>query len=158
LISSHARAALEPGCGTQYPTYAVLMARYVVDALTLLHLVDNGLRAEPSHQLVAPNWIRSEALQLLLQDVRSGRRADGAALEAHERITEVKMRILGDRVSRRTAWRIARENGWDTLREAEYIAITRLQADALVTVDPNLAARAADLVPLFPLEALFVAD
>jgi predicted nucleic acid-binding protein len=134
------------------------MARYVVDALTLLHLVDNGLRVEPSHELVAPNSVRSEALQLLLQDVRSGKRAERAALEAHERITEVRMRLLGDRVSRRAAWRIARGNDWDTLREAEYLAITRLQADALVTVDPSLAARAAHVVPVAALEALFVTD
>jgi len=133
------------------------MARYVVDAPTLLHLVDNDLRAEPSHQLVAPNSIRSEALQLLLGDVRSGKRAERAALSAHERITEVKMRLLGDRVSRGAAWRIARENDWDTIHEAEYLAITRLQADALVTVNPGLAARAAGVVPVAPLEVLFVA-
>ena len=49
------------------------------------------------------------------------------------------MRLLADRVSRRTAWRIAREHGWDTLRDAEYLAMTKLQADALVTVDTALA-------------------
>lgn len=137
-------------------TYPGLMARYVVDALTVLHLVDDDLTPEPNHQLVAPNSIRSEALQLLLQDVRDGKRAERAALEIHERITELKM--LGDRVSRRTAWKIAREHGWETLREAEYLAITRLQADALVTVDPTLAARAANVVPVAPLDALFTAD
>ncbi len=61
----------------------------------------------------------------------------------------------GDRVSRRTAWRIADEQGWDTLRDAEHLAVVRLQADALVTVDPDLAARAAGIVPIAPLEALF---
>jgi hypothetical protein len=120
----------------------------------LLHLIDNDLRIEPSHQLVAPNTIRSEALQLLLEDVRGGKRTERAALEAHERITELKMRLLGDRVSRGTAWRIAREHGWDSLREAEYLAISRLQADALVTVDAAFAARAADVVPVASLNAL----
>jgi hypothetical protein len=133
------------------------MARYVVDAQTLLYLVDNELSLEPSHQLVAPNSIRSEALQLLLQDVRNGKRPERAALETHERITELKMRLLGDRVSRGTAWRIAREHDWESLREAEYLAVTRLQADALVTVDPTLAARAADVVPVASVEALFTA-
>jgi len=33
--------------------------------------------------------------------------------------------------ARRTEWQIAREHGWDTLRDAEYLAVTRLQADAL---------------------------
>ena len=118
------------------------MARYVIDAPTLLHLVDAGLRVDPGHQLVAPNSIRAQALELLLHEVRAGRRTEAAALKAHDQLTEMKMRLLGDRVSRRTAWQIARQHGWDTLRDAEYLAVTRLQADALVTVDPTLAGTA----------------
>lgn len=134
--------------------YAEAMARYVIDAVTLLHIVDNALAVDRSHQLVAPNVIRSEALQLLWRDVRLGKRTERAALDAHERITEVKMRLLGDRVSRATAWRIARQEDWDTLRDAEYLAVTRLQADALVTVDPEMAAKATNVVPVATLEAL----
>ena len=130
------------------------MTRYVVDAATLLHLVDNDLAVDPGHQLVAPGTIRSEALQLLLDDVRAGRRAEKDALTTHERVTERKMRLLGDRVSRGTAWRIAREHDWDTLRDAEYLAVTRLQADALVTVDPRLRARAEGVVPLADVDDL----
>ena len=131
------------------------MARFVIDAQTLIHLVDEDLRPHANHQLVAPNVIRSESMNLLLQDVRAGTRTERAALEVHERITEVKMRLLGDRVSRTTAWRIARERDWSTLRDAEYLAVARLQADALVTIDDALAARATDVVPVAPLEALF---
>ena len=122
------------------------MARFVIDAPTLLHLVDAELHVHPGHQLVAPNSVRSEALELLLRDVRAGKRTEAAAMKAHERMTEIKLRLLGDRVSRRTAWQVARQHDWDTLRDAEYIAITRLQADALVTVDPGLAALARDAV------------
>ena len=78
-----------------------------------------------------------------------------AALEIHNTLTELKVRLLGDRVSRRNAWDIARRFDWDRLTEAEYLSVTQLQADALVTVDPELAARAADVVPLAPLDALF---
>ena len=134
------------------------MTRYVIDAPTLVHLVDHELRIDPSVQLVAPSSIRSEGLQLLLHDVTDGRRTDTAALETHVRITELKIRLLGDRVSRGTAWRIARERGWDTLRDAEYLAITRLQADALVTVDPDLMAKAEGVVPVAPLRALIGGD
>jgi predicted nucleic acid-binding protein len=130
------------------------MARYVIDAPTLLHLVDAGLLVAPGHQLVAPNSVRSEALELLLHDVRAGKRTEAAALEAHERMTELKIRLLGDRVSRRTAWRVARQHDWDTLRDAEYLALTRLQADALVTVDPRLAAAARDAVPVASVDDL----
>lgn len=134
-----------------------LVPRYVLDALTLLHLIDNDLNVAQGHQLVAPNSVRSEALQLLLADVRKGRRSERDALAAHERLTEMKMRLLGDRVSRGTAWRMARENNWETIREAEYLAITRLQADALVTVDPALAARATGIVPVAPVGNLLEA-
>ncbi len=133
------------------------MARFVVDAPTVLHLLDNGLSVDESTQLVAPSSIRSEALQLLLREVGGGRRSEADALETHERMTALKIRLLGDRVSRTTAWRIARRQGWDTLRDAEYLAITQLQADALVTVDPDLAAKAEGLVPVASLRALLTA-
>ncbi len=130
------------------------MTRFVVDAPTLLHLVDNEMTVSPSHKLVAPNSIRSEAMQLLLRDVRLGDRTERDALETHERVTELKMRLLGDRASRGMAWRIARDHDWATLRDAEYLAIVHLQADALVSVDPDLEARAKDIVPTAPLDDL----
>jgi predicted nucleic acid-binding protein len=130
------------------------MARYVIDAVTLLHVLDTDVRIDPGHQLVAPSSLRSEALQLLLRQVRSGEREEQAALAVHERITETKVRLLGDRMSRGTAWKIARQQGWDGLREAEYLAVTKLQADALVTVDPELRARAEGIVPIAPVESL----
>jgi predicted nucleic acid-binding protein len=131
-----------------------VVARYVIDAPTLLHLVVNDVAVSPGHQIVAPNLIRSQALSLLLEAVRRGDLTERLALQHHERLTELKMRLLGDRVSRRTAWKIAREQGWETTYDAEYLAVTRLQADALVTVDAALAAKAEDVVPLAPLEAL----
>ena len=130
------------------------MTRYVIDAPTLLHLVATGVQVSSRHQIVAPNLIRSQALSLLLQAVRRGDLTEDVALQHHERLTELKMRLLGDRVSRRTAWRIAREQGWETTYDAEYLALTKLQGDALVTVDPALAAKAKNLVPLAQLDAL----
>jgi predicted nucleic acid-binding protein len=130
------------------------MARYVIDAPTLLRLVAEGTTVNPEHQLVAPALIRSQALSLLLAAVRRGEITEAVALERHERMTEMKMRLLNDRVSRRTAWRIAQEQGWDTTFEAEYLAVTKLQADALVTVDAAMAAKAAQLVATAPLSAL----
>jgi predicted nucleic acid-binding protein len=131
------------------------MARYVIDAPTLLRIVaGDTVQVNPKHQLVAPNVIRSQALTLLFQAVRRADLTEQTALKHHERLTELKMRLLGDRVSRRTAWKIAREHDWETTYDAEYLAVTRLQADALVTVDPALATKAKDVVPLAPLEAL----
>ena len=130
------------------------MGRYVIDAPTLLHLLDNQLAVDPRHQLVAPNSIRSQALNLLLRDVRERRRAERAALQVHELVTEQKMRLLGDRVSRRTAWQLAREQGWDCIYAAEYVAVARLQADAFVTIDRGLADRAAEVVTVAPVDVM----
>lgn len=124
------------------------MTRYAIDAATLLHLVDRQLGVDPEHQLVAPSSIRSEAMQLLLRDVRAGQRTEREALDLHDRMTELKMRVLGDRVSRRTAWKLATEHGLDSLRAAEYVAIARLQADALVTEDPAILALAQSTVQI----------
>jgi predicted nucleic acid-binding protein len=129
------------------------VTRYVIDAATLLHIIDAEIPVDPQHQLVAPNSIRSEALQLLLRAVRRGELSENSALQVHERITVMKMRLLGDRVSRATAWKLAREHDWE-LREAEYLAVTRLQADALVTIDQDLAAKAWGVVPIASLHAL----
>lgn len=134
--------------------YCAHVGRYVIDARTLLHIVANNLDIDSDHQLVAPNLIRSQALTLLLEDVRNGEITEQEALRCHERLTELKMRLLGDRVSRRTAWKIARANGWDTTFDAEYLAVCHLQADALITIDPSLAAKAEGIVPLAPLEML----
>jgi predicted nucleic acid-binding protein len=130
------------------------MTRFVIDPATLVQLVGEDHTVGAAHQLVAPNAIRSQALELLFQMVRAGTLSEPEALRQHERLTELKMRLLGDRVSRRTAWRIATERGWDTLRHADYLAVTELQADALVTVDPDLAANAAGIVPVAPFAEL----
>jgi predicted nucleic acid-binding protein len=126
----------------------------VIDAPTLLHIVANDVAIDSGHQLVAPNSIRSQALSLLLQAVRRDELDEDEALRWHERLTELKMRLLGDRVSRRTAWKIARAHSWDTIFDAEYLAVCQLQADAVVTIDPTLAAKAEGVVALAPLSAL----
>jgi predicted nucleic acid-binding protein len=134
--------------------YCARVTRYVIDAPTLLHIVADDVAISSAHQLVAPNLIRSEALSLLLAAVHRGDLTEEVALHRHERLTEIRMRLLGDRVSRRTAWKIAREHGWETTFAAEYLAVCRLQADALITIDEALAAKAAGIVPLAPLDAL----
>lgn len=131
------------------------MARYVVDPQTLLRVVADDRRVAPGHQLVAPNSVRSDALGLLLTAVREGDLSEKEALATHTHLTELKMRLLGDRVSRGTAWQLARDHDWDSLHWAEYLAVARLQADALVTVNAELAALARGIVTVEPYEALF---
>lgn len=130
------------------------MTRFVVDAPTLLHLVSEDVEVHPEHKLVAPNLVRSQALALLYEAVRRGDLDEDEALRRNVRMTEVKIRLLGDRVSRRTAWRIASEQGWDTTYDAEYLAVTTLQADAFVTVDPTMAERAEGIVTIAEVDDL----
>ena len=130
------------------------MTRYAVDARALLQIASTGLHVHPDHQLVAPNSVRSESLSLLYDQVRRRELAEDEALRLHERVTELKVRLLGDRVSRRTAWRIAREHGWDAIGDAEYLAVALLQADALIAPDEALERRADGIVPLATLAAL----
>ena len=130
------------------------MTRYAIDAPTLLHIVTQQLAVNPEHQLVAPHAIRSQALTILLGQVRRGELTEQQANALHTRLTELNIRVLGDRVSRATSFKLANEQGWETTFDAEYVAVARLQADALVTVDPEMAQKAEGLVPLAPVSAL----
>lgn len=117
-------------------------------------MLQGEIEVHPDHQLVAPNLIRSQVSTLLLTAVADGDLSEAEALALHERLAEVRIRARNDRVSRRTAWRIARGQGWDTTYEAEYVAVCRLQADGLVTVDAGFAWKVAGLVPVAPADAL----
>jgi predicted nucleic acid-binding protein len=123
------------------------MTRFGIDAPTLLHLAAGGVEVAPAHQLVAPQLLRSQALALLFDAVRRGELTEAEALRRHEVMTGIKVRLLGDRVSRRVAWQLARGHGLETA-DAEYLAVTRLQADAFVTVDPEARSRAEGIVPV----------
>jgi predicted nucleic acid-binding protein len=134
------------------------MSRYAIDAQTLLRIVADERTVSPEHQLVAVNSIRSDALALLLTRVRAGDIGDRDALQLHERMTELKTRLLGDRGSRGMAWTLARRHDRLSLHDAECLAVTKLQADALVTVDRQLAALADGIVPTAPYDALFTPE
>ena len=130
------------------------MSRFVVDARALLSIIDGGPPVHVDHDLVAPNSVRSQTLELILARVREGGLTRRDAHLVLDRLAAVKLRALNDRVSRRLAFDIALEQGWDTLRDAECLAVTRLAADALVAGEPRLAALAEGLVPVAPLDAL----
>jgi len=70
------------------------------------------------------------------------------------RINSLKVRFLGDKVLQRTAWRVAEQLGWETTEDAEFVALTQLQADAFVTSDGELARAVAHLVETATVEAL----
>jgi predicted nucleic acid-binding protein len=130
------------------------MTRYVIDPAAAIEIARGGVAVGAGHSLVAPSLLRSQVLSILYRAVRAGDLTPQEGRALLERVTELKIRLLGDRVSRGTAWRIAEELGWDDTADAEYLAVTRLQADALIAVDPELAKRAQGVVPLAQLSDL----
>ncbi|MBK8730736.1 MAG: hypothetical protein IPM00_15865 [Tetrasphaera sp.] len=124
----------------------VAMARYCIDAETLLHIVRSTATPHASHQLLAlVDPLRRAHPAACRRRGRADRRRRGEGpAHAHDGAADPG---LGDRVSRWTAWQIAREQGWSDLHDAEHFAVTRLQADAFVTVDPPRAQRAEGIVP-----------
>jgi len=130
------------------------MTRYAIDPPTLLALARAGY-AGAEHQLVGPAGLRSQAMSLLYAELRAGTLAEADIRPLLDGITTIRVRLLGDRMSRGTAWRLARELGLDDTGPAEYLAVTRLQADALVALDPAIARLAEGVVPLAPIDVLF---
>jgi predicted nucleic acid-binding protein len=130
------------------------MTRFVVDCETLLRIAAGEIEVAPAHTLVAPTLVRSQALSALYEAFREGRISRAEGMERVTRINSLKVRFLGDKVLQRTAWRVAEHLGWETTYEAEFVALTELQADAFVTSDPELARSVSGLVETAPIGAL----
>jgi indolepyruvate ferredoxin oxidoreductase alpha subunit len=130
------------------------LTRFVVDWETLLRIASGEIEVAPGHQLVAPTVVRSQALAMLYEAARRGGIPADEGLERLTRINSLKVRFLGDKVLLRTAWRVADQLGWETTYEAEFVALTQLQADAFVMSNPDLARAVADLVETAEIEAL----
>ena len=130
------------------------MTRFVVDCGVVLPLASEGIEVPPEHELLAPTLLRSQTLSALHEAVHEGEIEPDIALERFNRIWGMRIRLLGDAVLRRLAWKLADQLGWAETYDAEYIALTQLQADAFVTLDTELARRVEGIVPTATIEAL----
>jgi predicted nucleic acid-binding protein len=130
------------------------VTRFVVDTGVVLRLVEEGRDVAEGHELLAPTLLRSQTLSTLHEAVHRGELSPEDARDRLATIGRIKIRLLGDAVLRKVAWEVADELGWAATYDAEYIALTKLQADALVTLDPGLAGHARTLVETAPFEAL----
>ena len=115
------------------------MTRYVIDAGVGLFLAAEGIDIDSKHELLAPTLFRSQTLALAHESVVRGEVPANIALEQLEKVWQIKIRLLGDAVLRRLAWKIADRMAWESTYDAEYIALTQLQGDAFVTLDTDLA-------------------
>src|SRR5512146_1910950 len=130
------------------------VTRFVVDCATLLRIAAGEIEVAGDHQLVAPTLVRSQALSALYGAARRGEISAAEGIERVTRINSLKVRFLGDKVLQRTAWRVADRLGWETTFDAEFVALTQLQADAFVTSDSELARAVSGLVETATTDAL----
>jgi indolepyruvate ferredoxin oxidoreductase alpha subunit len=133
------------------------VTRFVVDCETLLGVAAGEIEVAPEHKLVAPTLVRSQALSALYEAARRGEISAAEGRERVRRINSLKVRFLGDKVLQAQAWKVADQLGWETTYDAEFVALTQLQADAFVTSNEELARAVADLVETAPVEALRMA-
>jgi predicted nucleic acid-binding protein len=130
------------------------MTRFVVDTSAILHLASEEIEVSGEHELLAPTLLRSQTLSALHEAVQRGELPAEVARERLARIGQMSIRLLGDAVLRRRAWEVADQLGWASTYDAEYIALTQLQADAFVTLDADLARRVEDIVATASIDAL----
>jgi predicted nucleic acid-binding protein len=130
------------------------MTRFVVDAGTVLHLASSGFEVPAAHELLAPTLLRSQTLSALHEAVQRGEIPADVGRERLSRIGRMPIRLLGDAVLRRRAWELADQLGWASTYDAEYVALTQLQADAFITLDAELARRVEGIVATASIDAL----
>ena len=131
-----------------------VMTRFVVDASAVLHLASAEVEVSAAHKLLAPTLLRSQTLSALHEAVEQGEIPADVARERLTRIRGMKIRLLGDAVLHRRVWDLADQLGWASTYNAEYVALTQLQADALVTLDAELARSVEGVVATASIDAL----
>lgn len=122
------------------------MARYVIGADVALRLAHERAHIRDVHSLLAPTLLRSQMLSLLYHSVRGGEVTKTEAERQLMYVRSLRIRLLGDRVLQKVAWEVADQLGFPDTFEAEYVALTKLQADAFVTLDAGLAESVKSLV------------
>ena len=137
-----------------YSSCQMPMTRFVVDSTAVLHIVSTGMDVSGGHTLLAPTLLRSQVLSALHEAVARGEMPSDLARDHLARIARLPIRLLGDAVLRRQAWEIADQLGWASTYNAEYVALTQLQADAFVTLNGELAQRLKRIVAIAPIDAL----
>ena len=130
------------------------MTRFVIDLGTALRIVEEEVAPKPAHALLAPTLLRSQVLNALYGRARRGELSEAAGLALNARFAKLKIRYLGDAVLRRRAWALAKQIGLESTADAEYLALTQLQADALVTDSTDLASIAEGVVEVRPFRDL----
>ena len=131
------------------------MTRYVIGPEVAIRLANDQTVIRDGQHILAPTLLRSQLLSLLYQAVIRGEMTKQGADQRLNYVRGLRIRLLGDRALQNAAWKVAEQLGWSDTFDAEYVALTQLQADALITLDGQLAHAVKDLVSVSPIEALF---
>jgi len=131
------------------------MTKFVIGPDVAIRLAHDQAVIGDEHQILAPALLRSQMLSMLHQAVRDGEMTKKDAERRLNYVRGLRIRLLGDRVLQQVAWNVADQLGWSNTYNAEYVALTQLQADAFITLDAQLAHAVKDLVKIAPIEALF---
>lgn len=126
----------------------------MVDCGVVLQLAGERFEVPDEHELLAPTLLRSQVLSALHEAVHRGEIQRDVARDRLPHIRAMRIRLLGDAVLQRRAWDIADQLGWIETYDAEYLALTQLQADAFVTLDDQLARRVKGVVATAAIDAL----
>lgn len=129
-------------------------SRYVVGPDAAVTLIARRALIPARRKLLAPTLLRSQMLARLYGDVQRGLIERREAAAQLEHLRRLRIRLLGDRVLQATAWQVAEQLGWPDTFVAEYIALTKLQADALVVEDPAVADAARRVVAVATISEL----
>jgi predicted nucleic acid-binding protein len=124
------------------------MTRFVIGTDVALHLAQLKAVVPTRHRLLAPTLMRSQVLAEIYSRVQRGELGRKNAERQLDHLRTLRLRLLGDRVVQGLAWKIADQLGWSDTFMAEYIALTKLQADAFVCMDPVLSRVVSGIVPV----------
>ena len=130
------------------------MTRYVIEPSVALALAERNAIVPNHHKLLAPTLLRSQVLAELYVRVQRGELSKKDANQRLDYMRGLQVRLMGDRVLQRVAWDIAQELGWKDTFVAEYLALTKLQGDVLVTMDQSLATDASKVIAVATFEDL----
>jgi predicted nucleic acid-binding protein len=129
------------------------MTRFVVDAGAALHLASEAFEVPSEHELLAPTLLRSQTLSTLHEAVQRGELPADVARERLTHLGRMPIRLLGDAVPA-PCLGAGGSAGLASTYDAEYVALTQLQADAFITLDAELARSVEGIVETASIDAL----
>ena len=132
------------------------MTRYVIGPDVAIRLAGDEAVVPDGHHMLAPALLRSQMLSLLYQAVHRGEMTKKDAERRLDYAQGMRIRLHEDHhFLEKAAWKVADQLGWSDTFDAEYVALTQLEADALITLDRQLADAVKGRVTVAPIEALF---